>query len=88
MDSFCPGEASRVAGRKRGLRKLEMTKITLEPQLELLASDLNAHQCAEVAMVYARWAHQLQMKAKILRKEMQVRRRSLVRVPKRKLKLN
>jgi hypothetical protein len=48
--------------------RVGMTSIILEPLLEVEAGALNASQCVELASVYSRWAHQLQMKAKILRK--------------------
>lgn len=41
-------------------------KVTLEPELELHAATLNAQQCRALARVYLRWAHQLQIKSKIL----------------------
>jgi len=45
---------------------MEKKKVTLEPDLELQASFLNASQCREMARQYERWAHQLRVKAKIL----------------------
>ena len=45
-----------------------MTSIILEPLLEVETAELNAGQCLDLAAVYLRWAHQLQMKAKILKK--------------------
>lgn len=40
--------------------------IILEPLLEIQACGLNARQCRALAKVYARWIHQLEVKAKIL----------------------
>ena len=46
-------------------------RIRLEPELEAFAADFNAQQCRNVARLYARWARQLRVKARILERDSQ-----------------
>jgi len=48
-----------------------VVRIRLEPELEAIAADFNAHQCRIVARLYARWARQLRVKAQILEQDSQ-----------------
>lgn len=45
-----------------------MIKVTLEPDLEIQAVTLTANQCDALANTYRRWAHQLAVKASIMRR--------------------
>lgn len=64
-------------------------RIRLEPALEERTALMNAAQCRALARVYARWARQLRVKAKILELDRQpVRRPPLRPLPARRLALN
>lgn len=41
-------------------------KITLEPELQIQAVTLSARECRKLAETYRRWAHQLDLKARIM----------------------
>lgn len=64
-------------------------KIQLEPELELQAATLDAHQRRALARLYRRWARQLEVSAKML--ELHAKpspKRPLHPLPRRRLQWN
>jgi hypothetical protein len=68
MDSFCPMVLGMLAGM---LKK----RVTLEPELEVVAGHLDAFDRLQMAAKLARWAHQLRVSARVLRQPTSTRQK-------------